>query len=224
MAQPDSKVKELYRQANKAKVDVEKELEAFTALKNNGGGSEIAAQQRISCMSSQFNRLVVDVRSAVQDLPERQQTIWNQRAANLEDDVSSLQGSIDKQLGQFFKVRSEQENRKALGLDGPKKAGAGGPDDETKALCNEQRALKESSDMLDDLLGQGSRVVDQLVGQNKTLKGARKKVLDVAHSLGVSKSLVDVINRRTSGDKFLVYGGMMLTLFVLLSLWYLLKR
>lgn len=224
MAQPDSKVKELYRQANKAKGDLEKELEAFTALKNNGGGSEIAAQQRISFMSQQFNKLVVDVRSTVQDLPERHQIIWNQRAANLEDDVNSLQGSIDKQLGHFFKARTEQENRKALGLDGPKKAGGGGPDDETKALCDEQRALRESADMLDDLLGQGSRIVDNLVGQNKVLKGARKKVLDVAHSLGVSKSLVDVINRRTSGDKFLVYGGMVLTLFVLLSLWYLLKR
>lgn len=61
--------------------------------------------------------------------------------------------------------------------------------------------------------------------QRSTLKSAHRKVLDVASSLGLSANLMRLIERRTTADKILVYGGMVLvTLLVALIYWFMLRR
>lgn len=61
--------------------------------------------------------------------------------------------------------------------------------------------------------------------QRSTLKSAHRKVLDVASSLGLSSNLMRLIERRTTADKILVYGGMVLvTLLVALIYWFMLRR
>ena len=42
------------------------------------------------------------------------------------------------------------------------------------------------------------------------MQRAHMKALEMANTLGLSNSLMRVIQRRTSGDKVLVYGGMVL--------------
>jgi hypothetical protein len=46
-------------------------------------------------------------------------------------------------------------------------------------------------------------------------QAAHKKVLDVANTLGLSNSLIRIIERREGMDKLIVYGGMFLTLCLL---------
>eukprot|EP00401_Gymnodinium_catenatum_P045834 CAMPEP_0117551506 /NCGR_PEP_ID=MMETSP0784-20121206/49226_1 /TAXON_ID=39447 /ORGANISM="" /LENGTH=221 /DNA_ID=CAMNT_0005348547 /DNA_START=80 /DNA_END=742 /DNA_ORIENTATION=- len=210
----------LYRKTFQLKGELEKELEAFVTQKNTGaqgGTSPVAAQQRLAMQSAEFAKNVVELRSAVSSLPEKGRALWERRACNLEDDASSIQSSLDKHLGQYYKVRREEENRKAL--FGEPRAGGGGADDETKSMLKERNSLRDSSNMLDEVLGQGQGILDGLVGQNQILKGAKRKLLDAANVMGVSASLVQVIDRRQTGDKWLVYGGMALTLFILFSLW-----
>merc|ERR1712110_72273 len=110
-----------------------------------------------------------------------------------------IQKDVDKQLGQFYKIQKQEEQRNQL-FDGRKSKKV---DDDTQNLVKENKALRDSGSALDDVIGQGQQILGNLVGQNKVLKNARKKLLDAANVLGVSASLVSVIDRRQTADKWL---------------------
>eukprot|EP00929_Paragymnodinium_shiwhaense_P029972 TRINITY_DN17069_c0_g1_i1.p1 TRINITY_DN17069_c0_g1~~TRINITY_DN17069_c0_g1_i1.p1 ORF type:complete len:217 (-),score=68.45 TRINITY_DN17069_c0_g1_i1:71-721(-) len=208
----------MYRKAMSLKAELEKELEGFAGKKS--GEASVAVQQRLGFQASEFEKLVKGVRHAVEAMPDKGRAMWDRRAANLEEDYTSIQSSIEKQCGHYFRAKKEEDDRKALFGDQERKKGA---DDEMSGLLNERNSLNKSSAMLDDALDQGKAILGNLVDQNKVLKGARRKLLDAANVMGISASLVSVIDRRQKGDKWLIYGGMVLTLFVLFSLWYLLR-
>ncbi|CAK9046315.1 unnamed protein product [Durusdinium trenchii] len=153
-------------------------------------------------------------------MPEKGRMSWERKMNRLEEDVSMIQSAVDKQLGTFYRVKKEEENRKKLLGDRKKRDG---PDDQMQGLAKENKSLRDSASALDEVLDQAGSILGNLVNQNKVLKNARRKLLDAANSIGVSQSLVNVIDRRQTGDKWLVYGGMALTLFILFSLWYLLR-
>mmetsp|Transcript_93932 Transcript_93932/g.148416 ORF Transcript_93932/g.148416 Transcript_93932/m.148416 type:complete len:219 (-) Transcript_93932:62-718(-) len=211
----------LSRKFTKTQSEINALLESMSAQK--GVTPSIANQQTLSALGTQMNMIVVDMRQQVSGMPTANRTIWDKRTSNFENDAIELQRQIDKQIGHLFKSKKEEEERRALFGD---RAGAQGGKgkDEMSNLLNERNALQQSSAMLDDMIRSGTASFDSLVGQNKTLRNAKRKLLDVATSIGVSKSLVGVIDRRMTADKWLVYGGMVLTLFILFSLWYLVRR
>lgn len=207
----------VYRKCEAQKRELETGLEEFA---NRNGTADIATQQRLSMQMQGLQQAFSQVSEAAQRIPEKNKSIWERRVKNLEDDVNSIQISIEKQLGAFYRAQKEQDDRQKLFGDRSNKKD---DDDGQKALIKEQRALQSSSAMLDNALEQGQNILGNLVNQNKTLKGAKRKLLDAANVMGVSASLVSVIDRRHTTDKWIVYGCMLLTLFVLFSLWYLLK-
>merc|ERR1719321_1817542 len=167
-----------------------------------------------------LQQTVCEIRQAVDSMTDKNKPVWTRRVAGLEDDADNIQKSLEKQLGSFFRAQQEEENRQKLFGDRTNKKD---DDDQTKSLIKESRALQQSSAMLDNALEQGRDILGNIVNQNKTLKGAKRKLLDAANVMGVSASLVSVIDRRHTTDKWIVYGCMLLTLFILFSLWYLLK-
>jgi len=74
------------------------------------------------------------------------------------------------------------------------KKGKDGDQDEMRAMLQERSALEQSNSMMDDILAQGRATYGNLVNQNTTLKNARKKLLDAANAIGVSSSLVNIID------------------------------
>lgn len=88
------------------------------------------------------------------------------------------------------------------------------------ALLAERTSAAHSSAMVDEFTSLADQVLGALKDQRGTLKSAHRKVLDVATSLGMSNSLMRMIERRTLGDRILVYGGMFLILCLLAVVWY----
>lgn len=68
---------------------------------------------------------------------------------------------------------------------------------------------------VDDLIGSGSSILTSLREQRTTLKGAHRKILDVANTLGMSNTVMRMIERRTYQDKFILFGGMFVTCVVM---------
>ncbi|KAG9350172.1 hypothetical protein JZ751_026525 [Albula glossodonta] len=68
---------------------------------------------------------------------------------------------------------------------------------------------------MDDLLGSGSSILDGLRDQRGTLKGTHKKMLDVANMLGLSNTVMRLIEKRAFQDKFIMMGGMLVTCVVM---------
>lgn len=78
--------------------------------------------------------------------------------------------------------------------------------------ARENQSLKRSSDMVSDLSSLSNAVLSSLGDQRSSLKNAHRKVLDIANRIGLSSSLLRVIERRDIVDKWIVYGGMVFTL------------
>ena len=59
-------------------------------------------------------------------------------------------------------------------------------------------------------------IVNVLVAgtQRGALKKAHRVMLDIGSKLGISRSLLTAVTRRQAGDKWIVLGGMVITLIV----------
>ena len=70
-----------------------------------------------------------------------------------------------------------------------------------------------------EMISSGSDILSNLKEQRMTLKGARKKMLDIANTLGLSNTVLRLIERRTTQDKFILYGGMIFTCIFMFLVW-----
>ena len=75
--------------------------------------------------------------------------------------------------------------------------------------------LQNSHRGLDDLLVAGSNVLGSLREQTVSLKGTQKKILDIANMLGLSNTVMRLIEKRTSQDKIILFVGMFVTVLIM---------
>jgi len=80
-------------------------------------------------------------------------------------------------------------------------------------MNREQHALREQSFFsqqnaaLDEYLERGRAVLGDLGTQNEMLKGAQKRMYDVASTLGISGDTIRMVERRAKQDKWIFWGG-----------------
>nr|XP_045617970.1 Golgi SNAP receptor complex member 2-like [Procambarus clarkii]XP_045617972.1 Golgi SNAP receptor complex member 2-like [Procambarus clarkii] len=79
--------------------------------------------------------------------------------------------------------------------------------------------LGEAGRNVDELLGAGTTIIQSLRDQGSTLKGAHKRVLDFANTLGLSNTVMRMIERRSTQDKYILLAGMFLVLLCLYFVW-----
>ncbi|KAM9780089.1 Golgi SNAP receptor complex member 2 [Neosynchiropus ocellatus] len=83
-------------------------------------------------------------------------------------------------------------------------------------------SLHNAHNGMNQLLENGSNILTGLRDQRSTLKGTHKKMLDVANMLGLSNTVMRLIERRATQDKFIMIGGMLFTcVFIFLVIRYL---
>jgi Golgi SNAP receptor complex protein 2 len=58
-------------------------------------------------------------------------------------------------------------------------------------------ALQESENNIDNYIAQGRAVLENLVEQRGMLKGTKRKLLDAANTLGMSRETIGWVERRT---------------------------
>lgn len=68
---------------------------------------------------------------------------------------------------------------------------------------------------VDEMLHTGSNTLESLRSQRMTLKGAQKRIIDMANTLGLSTHVMRLIDRRVVQDKYILIGGMFVTLVVI---------
>merc|ERR1712137_747286 len=113
-----------------------------------------------------FENAVKTFKDEVSRMTDKSRGMWDRKAANLQDDLASIQRDANRFLGAYFKVKKEEDDRNKL-FDGARQRA---PDDDEQALAKEHSSLSQSAAMLDDIIGQGTGTLGQLMGQNKTLK------------------------------------------------------
>ena len=76
---------------------------------------------------------------------------------------------------------------------------------------NHNSAVKRSTRLVDEYLMQGQEMLGTLRDQRGLMKNIRKKMLDISSTLGMSNTVMRLIERRSEGDKYLLFGGMIVT-------------
>ena len=87
------------------------------------------------------------------------------------------------------------------------------------AALQQNTQLNTANREMDDLLNHGNSILGNLKEQKYTLKGAHKKILDVANTLGLSNTVLRLIERRSHQDKFILFGGMIFICIFMFSVW-----
>ena len=88
-----------------------------------------------------------------------------------------------------------------------------------KQAMNHNTKLNDAHRGMDELLVSGSGVLQNLREQRVSLKGVQRKVLDIAKTLGLSNTVLRLIERRTYQDKFILYGGMIVCCVIMYLVW-----
>lgn len=84
---------------------------------------------------------------------------------------------------------------------------------------NHHHKLQSAHKGMDDLLSHGSSVIENLRNQRSSLKGIKTKMLNIANTLGMSNTVMRLIEKRTTQDKLILFGGMILTTVILFLIW-----
>ena len=87
------------------------------------------------------------------------------------------------------------------------------------AALQHNNSLYNAHRGVDDMLSSGSAILGNLREQRSTLKGAQKKVLDVVNHLGLSNTVLRLIEKRAHEDKFILYGGMVVCSIIMFLVW-----
>jgi len=78
-------------------------------------------------------------------------------------------------------------------------------------MLNFHSSAQNANKGIDDLLAQGGSVLENLRQQKVTMKGARRRMLDLVNNLGMSNTLMRLIERRGTEDRYVLFGGMAIT-------------
>lgn len=68
---------------------------------------------------------------------------------------------------------------------------------------------------VDDMLMTGAGVLENIRYQGEKLKGARQRIVSIGNTLGLSNHTMKLIEKRLHEDKYVMYGGMGVSLLVI---------
>jgi len=167
--------------------------------------------RRLDCMWGNCERL--DMLAGKEPIARRQNA--KIRVDQLKYDLQHLSAALQSQMSRVAARPREQLEREQL-LNTKFTTNAASRESETSILINHamnhQEGLGRASSNIDNILAQGAEILSGLQHQGSSLKGIKTKVLDVANTLGMSDTVIRMIERRGEGDKMILVGGMIGTL------------
>lgn len=89
-------------------------------------------------------------------------------------------------------------------------------------MRGEHDKLLSANRNIDELLSSGSNIIGSLRDQRGLLTGVKRRMGELANTLGLSSSIMGLIEKRIYSDKIILFGGMLLfTCCILLFMYYL---
>lgn len=79
----------------------------------------------------------------------------------------------------------------------------------------QQNSLQRVHNGVDEMLHTGQNALESLKSQRITLKGAHRKIVDMANTLGLSSHTMRLIEKRVAQDKIILIAGMVVTILII---------
>lgn len=149
--------------------------------------------------------------------------------AQVSEETDALRSGLDRfssrQQRRHVEEQQRQEllERRAGGPGGPPSFLGGGGQTSMEADLKAARHVHNSRRVLEEAYETGVGIIGSMAGQRERLKATHRKVLDVLNTVGLSDSVLRLVERRQRLDKVLVYGGMLGTLLLVGALYWWVK-
>ncbi|KAJ1523351.1 hypothetical protein ONE63_001220 [Megalurothrips usitatus] len=204
----------LYHQTN---ILIQETQACFERLNKSGGvdadALEKEIQQRINTVTSNCERLDISV---YKEPVSRRQSVKT-KIDQLKYDNHHLQAALRMYQHRQNQARREEAEREEL-LS--RRFTHNSADAETVIFIDHsiqhQSALNNANRGMDDMLRSGAGILESLRDQRDTIKNAKRRLIDIANTLGLSNTTMRLIEKRAREDKFVLLGGIFVTLFVIL--------
>lgn len=156
---------------------------------------------------------------------------WERKVENVQQRNEGLKDAFQRIRSKQSARRREEQEREALfhrsrgknqdGFD--PESGEPSTSDQIRKEEYDRNAhlsIQRSSRNLEETFAVGAAILSSMSDQRDRIKQAQRKALDVLHTVGLSDSLLRLIERRQTMDKIIVYGGMIALLLFVVLLWY----
>eukprot|EP00123_Amoebidium_parasiticum_P022912 comp9777_c0_seq1/m.4735 comp9777_c0_seq1/g.4735 ORF comp9777_c0_seq1/g.4735 comp9777_c0_seq1/m.4735 type:complete len:217 (-) comp9777_c0_seq1:559-1209(-) len=205
------KLDEMYGQTHRLTLQMHNRLERLiNGYETVTPAMEEDTRQKLDQIQKSVDRLQL----LVQKEPAQSRQKHQMRVTQLAHDVNLLVSAYTNHQNQQIQRRREQEDREKLLLNTTFK-----PNSETSILMDqamqEHSKLVQANRGLDDLLENGASILSNLTTQKGALKAVQRRVLDIANTLGMSNTVMRMIESRKTQDRLILFGGMLVTLFVM---------
>jgi Golgi SNAP receptor complex protein 2 len=206
----------LYHQTNKLLQEVHGDLARVerAAGRKDAHKIENEVQAQVDHIISNCERLDVLV---MKEPPVRRANA-KLRVDQLRYDCQHLQSSL-RQLQHKRYIREQEDFEREALLTRPFTTNEQDTSIMIDPALRHHTKLNESSKHLDNLIGHGSSILTNLKDQRLTLKGAHKRLLDLANTLGLSNTLMRLIEKRTGQDKIIMFVLMLVCLLFMYFVW-----
>ncbi|KAJ9693703.1 hypothetical protein PVL29_009585 [Vitis rotundifolia] len=146
-----------------------------------------------------------------------QRDLWKRKVEQVVEESDSLKESLDKYFLRHQKRMMEAKERAELlgRANGDSAHVLRIFDEEAQAM----QSARNSSMMLEEAYSKGVAILTKYADQRDRLKGAHRKALDVLNTVGLSNSVLKLIERRNRVDKWIKYTGMVVSVVVLYTFW-----
>lgn len=204
----------LYHQTYKL---VQETQHAFVGLERfigeNSEAIEKELQDKINLIARNCERL--DLLVYKEPIQKRQSA--KLRVDQLKYDNQHLQAGLQMfQQRQRQRAREEREREELLSRRFTQNSSEADTSIFIDYSVQHNMSLQNSNRGVDDMLRTGTVILENLKDQRSTLKGAQKRLFDIANTLGLSNTTMRLIERRVSQDKVILIGGMVVTVIVII--------
>ncbi|KAL5209990.1 hypothetical protein ABZP36_005613 [Zizania latifolia] len=183
-----------------------------------GGAGDPAATEEVRREVTQIQGLCAQMDRLWRSIPAKgQRDLWKRKVEQLSEEVDSLKEILDRHSLRQKKRILEAKERAELfeRANGESSHVLRIFDDEAQAM----QSARSSSRMLEEAYDTGVAILHKYADQRDRLKSAQRKALDILNTVGLSNSVLKLIERRHRVDKWIAYAGMIITVVVMFVFW-----
>ncbi|KAF7815686.1 membrin-11-like [Senna tora] len=208
---------EIYQSARKLLLRTRDGLERLERLEySTSAGMDTELTFAVKKDITQIQSLCVEMDRLWRSIAGKaQRDLWKRKVEQIAEEAESLRESLDKyNLRNQKRTREANERAELLGRANGESAHILRIfDEEAQAM----QSVRNSSRELENANALGEAILSSIHGQRERLKSAQRKALDVLNTVGISTSVLRLIERRHRVDQWIKYAGMILTVIFLFA-------
>ncbi|XP_024031425.1 membrin-11 [Morus notabilis] len=167
---------------------------------------------------SQIHSICAEMERLWRSVPAKsQRDLWKRKVEQVAEEAESLKQSLDKYfLRNQRRMMEAKEKAELLGRANGESAHVLRIfDEEAQAM----QSVRNSSRLLEEASATGEAILFKYSEQRERLKRAQRKALDVLNTVGLSNSVLKLIERRHRLDRSIKYAGMLFTVVIVFFFW-----